>query len=175
MGQRIASTTPEDGSIAGIARNARGYSCRVNGRACNEIVVEAPPTRVWALLADGHTYPDWVVGSAESRKVEPDYPSPGATLHHTQILPKVGLKDTSTVLFSEEPRRMRLEVRVRPFLVSHVEFTLVPEGKGRTHVTMCEWPTGYPVAWLLRPLLGPGFKIRNAETLRRLRNLAERN
>jgi uncharacterized protein YndB with AHSA1/START domain len=143
-------------------------------KARNDVLVKAPPSRVWAVLADGHTYPDWVVGSAESRKVEPDFPKPGATLHHTQIVPKIGLRDTSTVLEAEEPHHMLLEVRVRPFIVSKVEFELAPEGDG-TRVTMWEWGEGGILPRLTGPFMELSLKIRNAETLRRLRNVAERN
>ena len=142
-------------------------------KARNSIVIDAPPSRVWAVLADGHTYPDWVVGSAESRKVEPDYPAPGATLHHTQIVPRVGLRDTSTVLEAEEPRHLLLEVRVRPFLVSKVEVELSDEGE-RTGGVMWERGTGGIVPALTGPLFELSLRLRNAETLRRLRNVAER-
>ena len=129
---------------------------------------------MWAILADGHTYSDWVVGSAESRMVEPDYPSPGSRLHHTQFLPKVGVKDTSTVLEAEEPRHLLLEVRVRPLLVSKVQFQLEDQG-GETELTMWEWGTGGPLPKLMGPLFELSLRLRNAETLRRLRKLAERN
>jgi uncharacterized protein YndB with AHSA1/START domain len=146
----------------------------VTCKARNSVVVHAPPSRVWAVLADGQTYPDWVVGAAESRKVEPDYPKPGATLHHTQIVPKVGLRDTSTVLEAQEPRHLLLEVRIRPFAVSKVEFELEPVEDG-TAVTMWEWGEGGIVPRLWGPLFELAIRLRNAETLRRLRNLAERN
>jgi uncharacterized protein YndB with AHSA1/START domain len=142
--------------------------------ARNTIVADVPPARVWAVLADGHTYPDWVVGAAESRKVEPDYPTPGATLHHTQGLPKVGLRDTSTVIEAEAPRYMVLEVRVRPFAVNKVEFELEPVGEG-TRITMWEWGIGGIVPKLTGPLFELSLRLRNAETLRRLRDVAERN
>jgi uncharacterized protein YndB with AHSA1/START domain len=145
----------------------------VTTKARNEITVDAGPARVWAILGDGHTYPDWVVGAAESRKVDTDYPRPGATLHHTQIVPKVGLRDTSTVIEADEPRRMLLEVRIRPFAVSKVEFELEPVGD-HTRVTMWEWGTSGIVPKLTGPLFELSLWVRNAETLRRLRNLAEK-
>ena len=62
--------------------------------------VPACENRVY--VGDARTYPDWVVGAAESRKVDPEFPQPGATLHHTQGIPRIGLKDTSTVVMSSE-------------------------------------------------------------------------
>jgi uncharacterized protein YndB with AHSA1/START domain len=136
--------------------------------------VDAGPERVWAILGDGHTYPDWVVGAADSRKVDADYPKPGSTLHHTQGLPKVGLKDTSTVLEAEPPRHMLLEVRARPLLVSKVRFELEPDHGGGTNVKMWEWGVSGPVPKLLGPVFERMLKLRNAETLRRLRNQAQK-
>jgi hypothetical protein len=143
---------------------------RVTSR--NETWFETTPEAIWEYIGDARTYPDWVVGAAESRKVDADYPKPGATLHHTQGLPKVGLKDTSTVVSSDPPRDLELEVRIRPFAVNGVRFILEPSN-GRTHVTMLEWPKYGPAARLLGPLMVPALQLRNAETLRRLKNLSE--
>jgi hypothetical protein len=138
----------------------------------NETWFNTTPEAIWAYIGDATTYPDWVVGAAEARKVDADYPKPGSTLHHTQGLPKVGLKDTSTVVSSDPPRDLELEVRIRPFAVNGVRFILEPQN-GRTHVTMLEWPKYGPVARILGPLMVPALKLRNAETLRRLKNLSE--
>jgi len=134
---------------------------------------DAPPEAIWRYVGDARTYPDWVVGAAESRKVDPEYPEPGATLHHTQGLPRIGLKDTSTVVTAEPPRDLELEVRVRPFTVNGVRFELRSDGNGRTHVTMREWPKSGLVPRVFGPLVVPALQLRNAETLRRLRNLSE--
>lgn len=139
----------------------------------NETWFDATPDAIWRYLADAHTYPDWVVGAAESRKVEGDFPSPGATLHHTQGLPKVGLKDTSSVVSVDPKKDLELEVRVRPLAVNGVRFILRPDGNGRTHVTMLEWPKSGIAYRLMGPLFVPALKLRNAETLRRLKRLSE--
>ncbi len=139
----------------------------------NETWFDAPPEAIWRYIGDARTYPDWVVGAAESRKVDPEYPQPGATMHHTQGLPKVGLKDTSTVVAADPPRDLELEVRVRPFAVNGVRFELRSDGNGRTHVTMLEWPKYGLVNRIMGPLFVPALQLRNAETLRRLKNLSE--
>jgi hypothetical protein len=139
----------------------------------NETWFEAKPEQIWRYVGDATTYPDWVVGAAEARKVEGPYPEPGSTLHHTQLVPKIGLKDTSSVVSSEAPRDLELEVRIRPFAVNGVRFILDGDGNGRTHVTMLEWPKYGFVARLMGPLFVPALQFRNAETLRRLKKLAE--
>lgn len=143
---------------------------RVTSR--NETWFDASPEAIWKWIGDARTYPQWVVGAAESRKVDADFPEPGATLHHTQGLPKVGLKDTSTVVSVEPLRDLELEVRVRPLAVNGVRFILEPHN-GKTHVTMLEWPKSGPVNRLMGPLFVPALRLRNAETLRRLKNLSE--
>ena len=139
----------------------------------NEAWFNAAPEAIWRYVGDARTYPDWVVGAAESRKVDAEFPQPGATLHHTQGVPRIGLKDTSTVVDSDAPSDLELEVRIRPFAVNGVRFVLRGDGNGRTHVTMLEWPKYGPVARILGPLFVPALRIRNAETLRRLKNLSE--
>jgi hypothetical protein len=88
-------------------------------------------------------------------------------------VPKIGLKDTSTVVDSDPPADLELEVRIRPFAVNGVRFILRGDGNGRTHVTMLEWPKSGLAARLMGPLFVPALRVRNAETLRRLRSLSE--
>jgi uncharacterized protein YndB with AHSA1/START domain len=145
----------------------------VRSTARNQAWFDAPPEAVWRYVADARTYPDWVVGAAESRKVDADYPQPGATLHHTQGLPKIGLKDTSSVVDVDPPCDLELEVRIRPFAVNGVRFMLRGDGEGRTHVTMLEWPKYGLIARLMGPLVTVALQVRNAETMRRLRSLSE--
>jgi uncharacterized protein YndB with AHSA1/START domain len=139
----------------------------------NQTWFDATPEQIWAYVGDAKTYPRWVVGAAESRKVDADFPKPGATLHHTQFVPKIGYKDTSSVVSSDPPQELELEVRIRPLAVNGVRFELRGDGNGRTHVTMLEWPKSGIMNRLMGPLFVPTLQLRNAETLRRLKNLSE--
>jgi hypothetical protein len=145
---------------------------RVTSR--NETWFNTTPDAIWRYVGDARTYPDWVVGAAESRRVDAEFPEPGATLYHTQVLPKIGLKDTSSVVSSTPREDLELEVRLRPFAVNGVRFTLRSDGNGRTHVTMLEWPKSGLVSRVMGPLFTAALQLRNAETLRRLKNLSER-
>ena len=51
-------------------------------RSVNEILVDSPPSRVFAVLADPTTYPDWLVGAQAIRDVDPAWPAPGAKFSH---------------------------------------------------------------------------------------------
>ena len=38
---------------------------------------------VWAVIADGWTYSQWVVGNSRMRAVDPNWPEPGSTIRHS--------------------------------------------------------------------------------------------
>ena len=137
-----------------------------------ETHVRADPEAVFAVLADPRSYAHWVVGSSKTRGVEGRWPKPGSTFHHTQGAFGVGLKDTTSVIDSNPPRQIVLEVRARPFWVGKVEMRLRPSGDG-THVTMIEYPVSGFVKPLHNPLLDRLLHLRNVESLRRLRKMAE--
>jgi hypothetical protein len=63
-------------------------------------------------------------------------------------------------------------VRAFPFIQARVAFTLEEEGAG-TRVTIEEHPQGDPWEKLWNPVLDLLTGLRNAETLRRLKRLAE--
>lgn len=135
--------------------------------------VDAPPERVFEVLSVPASYEDWVVGSSEIRDVEGGWPSRGATFHHTQGIPKVGVKDTSTVLEVDPPGYLCLCVRTRPFVVAKVELRMAAEDGG-TRIEMTETPVGGWLAPIHNPLFDLALKARNTESLRRLKRLAER-
>jgi uncharacterized protein YndB with AHSA1/START domain len=135
----------------------------------NAIHVDVPPDAVWEVVADPRLYGNWVVGAATTRRVDGRWPEPGAVLHHTQA---VLIKDTTSVLESDPPRRLVLEARARPLVVAHVEITLEPEGGG-TRVVLEEWPVDGLLAAVPRVLIDPGLHLRNAESVRRIKRLAE--
>jgi uncharacterized protein YndB with AHSA1/START domain len=137
--------------------------------ARNTIHADVPPDAVWEVLADPRLYANWVVGASTTRAVDGAWPEVGAVLHHTQSLV---INDTTTVLVSEPARRLVLEARARPVVVSRVDIKLEPEGDG-TLVVIDEEATGALAGDLPRAVTDAALKIRNAETARRLKRLAE--
>ncbi len=138
----------------------------------NHIEVLRPRAAVFAVLSDPFSFEDWVVGASQIRDVDGPWPAPGSLFHHTQGLPKVGLKDTTSVVQSTPPERLLLEVRARPVIVARVEIVLHEIGE-RTHVQLAERPVGGFLARLDGRALDRLLKLRNAETLRRLKRLCE--
>ena len=52
----------------------------------------APIERVFEVVSDPRTYPDWLVGAQEIRSVDEDWPQPGSRFHH-----RVGLVGPLTI------------------------------------------------------------------------------
>jgi uncharacterized protein YndB with AHSA1/START domain len=137
--------------------------------ARNEIHADVPPEAVFAVLADPRLYGNWVVGASTTRDVDGAWPEVGAVLHHTQMLV---LHDTTTVTACEPPRRLVLEARARPVVVARVDLRLAPEGGG-TRIVLEEHAIGGLLSWLPGPVEAPLVRLRNRETVRRLKRLAE--
>ena len=133
--------------------------------------VPASVEDLWAVVADARSYAFWVVGSHDIRAVEGDWPAPGSKFHHTQGHGPLKVKDNTQVLESQPPRRLLLEVRVRPFMIGHVELLFEPDGEG-TCVTMIETVDSGPGGLVPDVLLAPMLKLRNADALRRLAAMA---
>jgi uncharacterized protein YndB with AHSA1/START domain len=137
----------------------------------NEVIVDAPPTAVWDVLAEPPTYEQWVVGNSGIRDFDRSWPSPGTEFHHKIGIGPVAIRDKTVALESLAPQRLVMNVRVLPVGHGIVSIELAEAGSG-TLVRMEELPAGGPVKWVW-PVLDPLVKLRNAETLRRLKRLAE--
>src|SRR6266508_2703061 len=127
--------------------------------ARTEYTIKAPPERVFAVLSDGWTYADWVVGTAIHHKVGP-WP--------------LSVQDRTVSLVSDQPRALTLKVRMWPLGEACVAFTLVPHGASATRVVMTEDFTGGPLRWVRTKLNDLALHGRNKESLRRLSDLATR-
>jgi uncharacterized protein YndB with AHSA1/START domain len=141
--------------------------------AVTERVIAAPPEQVFAILADGWTYADWVVGTTHIRDVDREFPAPGSRIHHKVGPWPVSLRDETTVLRSEPPHRLVLRPKLRPFGELTASITLTPDGDGRTKVTMHEDTAAGPLHWLRTKANDLLMHGRNRETLRRLADMAE--
>ena len=140
--------------------------------AHNEITVDAPPEAVFDVLSDPRSYARWVVGSRKIRAADPDWPAAGATFDHAVGIGPLALPDSTTVRAVEPPHRLELLVRARPLTVAVVTLTLHRVGD-RTRVEMEERPADLRTRVLFNPLTDPLVRLRNKESLRRLKALAE--
>ena len=139
----------------------------------NTMVVEAPPSAVFAVLADPAAYGAFVVGSKHVRRFEPTYPELGSCFHHTLGVGPFILRDKTCVEEVEDGRRLVLLAHMRPFSVNRVAFTLRPVEDG-TEVEVEEYAVKGPVAAAWNPVFEAAMGLRNQEMLRRLKRITER-
>ena len=137
-------------------------------------IVQAPPDRVFAVLADGWTYSDWVVGTAHIRDVDQTWPAPGSKLHHKAGPWPLSLQDLSEVLACEPNRSLTLKAGLWPLGEATVRFDLEPVGPSATRVTMHEDFHAGPLNWVRNKINDLVLHRRNIESLRRLADIAER-
>jgi uncharacterized protein YndB with AHSA1/START domain len=132
-----------------------------------------PPLAVWEALADPADYAYWVVGSKEVRAADAGFPAPGTKFHHTIGFGPLTLRDHTEVLDADPPSELRLRAKGRPFGTATVTLKLEAVDGG-TSVEITEHPDGVFSVLALNPLLHVATKLRNAESLMRLEELALR-
>jgi uncharacterized protein YndB with AHSA1/START domain len=132
----------------------------------------ASPVQVWAMLSDPTTYPQWLIGAKEIRTVDDDWPEVGAAFHHTVGFGPLLVKDATSVLEQDPPRRLVLQARMGGAL-QRVVFDLAPGAHGGTDLTMQEYPGRGVLAAVAGPLLDLFTRARNELSLRRLRGLLQ--
>ncbi|HEX2087339.1 MAG TPA: SRPBCC family protein [Solirubrobacteraceae bacterium] len=140
--------------------------------ALNEIHIDAPPERVFAVLADWRSYGDWVVGSRHMRGADPGFPAAGTRFHHTVGWGPLSLNDHTLILEVDQPRKLVMKAKARPLGTAVVDLEMKREAGG-TRVCMREDPGDAATAFVFNPLTHLLVRGRNTESLRRLKRLAE--
>lgn len=135
-------------------------------------VMRCQPTDVFAVLSDGWSYGQWVVGAARVREVDPGWPSEGTRIHHSVGVWPALINDTTHAQGAEPPNRLKLRARAWPTGEAEVEFRLEPHPDGCL-VTVHEKTVSGPATLIPAPVETAMLKWRNTETLRRLSFIAE--
>ena len=141
--------------------------------AVNDIHIDAPPERVFAVLADWRSYGDWVVGSRKIRGADPGFPAAGTRFHHQVGVGPLNLNDHTSVVEVDKPHKLILRAKARPLGTAVVDMTMEPDGNGGTKVTMREDPGDTLSAFVFNPVTHLLVRGRNVESLERLKRLAE--
>jgi hypothetical protein len=136
-------------------------------------LVAAGPEEVFAVLADGWTYSNWVTGTSHIRAVDRDWPAPGTRIHHAAGIWPVVTRDETVVEGVVPAYRLDLTARGRPLGEARVTILLRPYGP-HTRVEMIETPSAGPGRWIHNPLAEALLARRNTETLARLAATVER-
>jgi uncharacterized protein YndB with AHSA1/START domain len=136
--------------------------------------MSVPPEKVFAVFDDGWLYGLWVVGASHIRDVEENWPEVGSKIYHAFGGWPVLVRDQTTVLEYDRPRRLVLQARAWPAGQARIELTTTPTADGGSHVELNE----YPVSGIGKAVHNPAFERllyrRNIESLARLAALAER-
>jgi hypothetical protein len=128
---------------------------------------------VWKVLADGWTYPSWVVGASRMRTVAADWPAVGAELHHSLGAWPLLIDDLTRVLAAEPERELRLLGKGWPAGEVEIQLLLGPVADGGCELVMREDVVAGPTKLIPKPVRAAMMKRRNKESLQRLAYLAE--
>jgi uncharacterized protein YndB with AHSA1/START domain len=141
--------------------------------ARNQISIAAPPDRVFAVLSDPDSYGHWVVGAGPPQGADDAFPAVGSRFRYHVGVGPLALRDHTEVVHVAPPHELTLRIQVRGLGAAMVQLRLTPELDG-TRVVLIEDPAWPPARLLIGPLGHGLVKARNAESLRRLKRLAER-
>jgi uncharacterized protein YndB with AHSA1/START domain len=141
--------------------------------AVNTARIDASRAQVFAVLANGWLYSNWVVGTSHMRAVEADWPAAGSRLFHASGVWPLVTRDETQVESVDEGRRLELTARGRPFGEARIVLELEDDGAGCT-ITMHETPVAGPGRWLHNRVTEAMLVRRNTEALARLAAIAER-
>lgn len=131
-----------------------------------------PAESVFAVLSDPRSFARWVVGSKEIRRADPGWPAVGTAFDHKVGIWPISLSDHSEVVEARPTSHLKLLVKARPFSKAYVTLSL-HQRAGGTRVEMDEVAADARSMLLFNPLTDPLIRIRNRESLRRLKALAE--
>jgi uncharacterized protein YndB with AHSA1/START domain len=140
--------------------------------ATNHTHFAASPDHVFAVLANPENYGDWVVGSDTIRDADPNWPKVGSRFHHRVGVALLKVNDHTEVLEVDPPHLLVMHARARPLGTAKVSLRLI-ERDGGTDVTMTEIAGDRLSRLALNWLTDPLVHLRNTESLRRLKRIAE--
>jgi len=135
--------------------------------------LKSSPEAVFAVLADGWLYSNWVVGASHMRAVDPAWPAVGSKLHHASGVWPLVTRDESVV--EEVVPNQRLVLRAKGGVLgeARVVIDLAPH-EGGCVVTMSEVPVAGLGRRVHNRLTDAFLARRNHEALARLSAVAER-
>jgi uncharacterized protein YndB with AHSA1/START domain len=135
--------------------------------------IRATPAEVFARLADGWCYSNWVVGTSHIRAVDSTWPAVGSKIHHAVGAWPAVMRDETTVDNVEPNQLLVLTAKGRPLGEARVVIELAAEGTA-TRVTMHETPVAGPGKWTDSKFTQSLIARRNVEALARLAATVER-
>lgn len=146
----------------------------VDSRLTVKRETSASREQVWAVIADGWTYSQWVVGNSRMRAVDPNWPQAGSTIRHSVGVWPLLLDDVTVVEDCQPLQRLVLLAKGRPFGKARITLRLFDIDGGGCRIEMAEVPVGAPLGWVPERLALAAAFPRNRECTWRLAVIAER-
>ena len=135
--------------------------------------VDATREQVWAVMADGWTYTQWVVGNSRTRAVDANWPEPGAVIQHSVGIWPLVINDQSVVESCTPSRELVLHAGLGPLGAMRITLRLHDTADG-CRIEMIELPASGLLRLVPDRLVLLGVAPRNRECLWRLAAMAER-
>ena len=136
--------------------------------------IAASREEVWAVIADGWTYSQWVVGNSRMRAVDPNWPHVGSTIQHSVGVWPLLLDDVTLVEDCQPLQQLVLLAKGRPFGKARITLRLFDLDGGGCRIEMAEVPVGAPLGWVPKRIALAAAFPRNRECTARLAAIAER-
>ncbi|MET9557256.1 SRPBCC family protein [Streptomyces sp. NPDC006645] len=135
-------------------------------------LIERPPRDVWAVLADGSRYGEWVVGTSDSYPDEGAWPEVGSTIAYTVRVGPWTASGQTIVRRGEAPRELELEVDSGPLGTARVAVEVRPWGENSL-VIVDEHPLRGPGGLLHNGVVDALIQLRHRSMLARLAEAVE--
>ncbi|CAM5436082.1 MULTISPECIES: SRPBCC family protein [Streptomyces] len=135
-------------------------------------LIKRHPDTVWAVLADGGRYQDWVVGPYRSQPCEGVWPELGSTISYSVHLGPWSLSGRTVVRRCEPPKELELEVDSGALGTARIAVEIRPWGE-HALVIMDEHPLQGPGGLLHNTVLDALFQLRHRSMLKRLARVVE--
>jgi uncharacterized protein YndB with AHSA1/START domain len=114
------------------------------------VLVRRPRQQVWDVLADGHAYAEWVVGTREIRAVDEGWPAVGTAIHYTVGFGPLTFQGQTVARLVDPLNRLGLEADGGPL------------GTARIVIDLTDWGDDTVVVLDEHPLRGPAYQLHNA-------------
>ena len=140
--------------------------------AVTSVLIKRPPEAVWAVLEDGHSYAEWVVGTQDIRDVDEHWPAVGSCIRFTGGVGPLRFDDSTVVRRVEPKTLLELEAQARWLGSARISFDVRPWGDD-TLVIIDEHPLSGPGARLHNTVSEVVLRLRNAKMMRALARAVE--
>jgi hypothetical protein len=135
--------------------------------------VRASREQVWAVMADGWTYTQWVVGNSRTRAVDATWPQPGASIRHSVGIWPIVINDQTVVESCTPSHELVLHAGLGPLGAMRITLRLEDITDG-CRVEMIEVSADGLLKLLPDRVVLISVAPRNRECLWRLAAMAER-